>query len=45
MENEKIKELREQIDKILSRNKDNEEFLRWAALRLKTIERWQQENR
>lgn len=45
MENEKIKELREQIEKILSRNKDNEEFLRWAALRLKTIERWQQENR
>lgn len=45
MENYKIKELREQIDKILSRNKDNEEFLRWAALRLKTVERWQQENR
>lgn len=45
MENDRIKELREQIDKILSRNKDNEEFLRWAALRLKTIERWQQENR
>ena len=45
MENEKIKELREQIEKILSRNKDNEEFLRWAALRLKTIERWQQETR
>lgn len=45
MENERIKELREQIDKILSRNKDNEEFLRWAALRLKTVERWQQENR
>lgn len=45
MENEKIKELREQIEKILSRNKDNKEFLRWAALRLKTIERWQQENR
>ncbi len=45
METEKIKELRKQIEKILSRNKDNEEFLRWAALRLKTIERWQQENR
>lgn len=45
MENKMIKELREQIDKILSRNKDNEEFLRWAALRLKTVERWQQENR
>lgn len=45
MGDERVKELREQIDKILSRNKDNEEFLRWAALRLKTVERWQQENR
>lgn len=45
MEKDRIKELREQIDRILSRNKDNEEFLRWAALRLKTVERWQQENR
>ena len=44
MEKDRIKELREQIDKILSRNKDDEEFLRWAALRLKTVERWQQEN-
>lgn len=45
MGDERVKELREQIDRILSRNKDNEEFLRWAALRLKTVERWQQENR
>lgn len=45
MGDERVKELREQIDRILSRNKDDEEFLRWAALRLKTVERWQQENR
>lgn len=45
MGDERVKELREQIDKILSRNKDDEEFLHWAALWLKTIERCQQENR
>lgn len=45
MGDERVKELREQIDRILSRNKDDEEFLRWAALWLKTVERCQQENR
>lgn len=45
MGDERVKELREQIDRILSRNKDDEEFLHWAALWLKTIERCQQENR
>lgn len=45
MGDERAKELREQIDRILSRNKDDEEFLHWAALWLKTIERCQQENR
>ena len=38
MDNKKIKKLRDQIDKILSRNKDNEEFLRWAVLKLSVLE-------
>ena len=33
-------ELRDQIERIINRNKDDVEFLRWAALRLKTVERW-----
>ncbi len=37
------KELLEQIDRILSRNKDDVEFLRWAVLHLKTVERWRME--
>ena len=37
------KELLEQIDRILSRNKDDVEFLRWAVLHLKTVEHWRME--
>lgn len=36
-------ELRDQIDAILNRNKDDVEFLRWAVLHLKTVERWRME--
>lgn len=37
-------ELRDQIDAILNRNKDDVEFLRWALLHVKTVERWRMEN-
>lgn len=40
---ERAAEIRSQIDCILNRNKDDVEFLRWALLRVKTVERWRME--
>ena len=36
---ENLKEWNKQIDEILSRHKDDAEFLRWAVLRLSVLER------
>lgn len=38
-------ELHAQIERIINRNKDDVEFLRWALLRVKTVERWRMEQR
>lgn len=38
-------ELRDQIEHIINRNKDDVEFLRWALLHVKTVERWRMEDR
>lgn len=36
-------ELHAQIERIINRNKDDVEFLRWALLHVKTVERWRME--